>query len=116
MARQNNRLSKPRLTRFNAVRQFILDEKCGVRDNFISPIANPTACSSNSHRAASLVNKEHTAITHRSDGGVGAEGKMKMIALKDKDLFRQQALIGGNWRNANEKATVDVIDPASQQV
>jgi hypothetical protein len=31
MARQNNRLSKPRLTRFNAVRQFILDEKCGVR-------------------------------------------------------------------------------------
>ena len=39
-----------------------------------------------------------------------------MIALKDKDLFRQQALIGGNWRDANAKATVDVIDPASQQV
>jgi len=39
-----------------------------------------------------------------------------MIALKDKDLFRQQALIGGDWRDANAKATVDVIDPASQQV
>jgi succinate-semialdehyde dehydrogenase / glutarate-semialdehyde dehydrogenase len=39
-----------------------------------------------------------------------------MIALKDKDLFRQQALIGGNWRDANTKASVDVIDPASQKV
>ena len=39
-----------------------------------------------------------------------------MIALKDKDLFRQQALIGGNWRDASTKATVDVIDPASQNV
>ena len=39
-----------------------------------------------------------------------------MIALKDRDLFRQQALIGGNWRDANAKATVDVTDPASQQV
>src|SRR3954452_4571270 len=39
-----------------------------------------------------------------------------MIALKDKDLFRQQALVGGNWRDANAKATVDVVDPASQQI
>src|SRR5438270_1315303 len=39
-----------------------------------------------------------------------------MIALKDGDLFRQQALIGGNWRGASVKATVDVIDPASQEV
>jgi len=39
-----------------------------------------------------------------------------MIALKDKDLFRQKALIGGDWRDANAKATVDVTDPASQQV
>lgn len=39
-----------------------------------------------------------------------------MVALKDKDLFRQQALIGGHWRDASAKATVDVIDPASQQV
>ena len=39
-----------------------------------------------------------------------------MIALKDRDLFRQQALIGGNWRDANLKATADVIDPASQKV
>lgn len=39
-----------------------------------------------------------------------------MIALKDKDLFRQQALIGGNWRDASTKSTVDVIDPASQKV
>jgi hypothetical protein len=31
LARQNNRLSKSRLTRFNAVNPFILDEKCGVR-------------------------------------------------------------------------------------
>jgi succinate-semialdehyde dehydrogenase / glutarate-semialdehyde dehydrogenase len=39
-----------------------------------------------------------------------------MIALKDKDLFRQQGLIGGNWRDASAKATVNVIDPASQNV
>lgn len=39
-----------------------------------------------------------------------------MVALKDEDLFRQQALIGGHWRDASAKATVDVIDPASQQV
>ena len=39
-----------------------------------------------------------------------------MVALKDKDLFRQQALIGGHWRDASAKATVDVVDPASQQV
>ena len=31
MARQNNRLFKSRLTQFNAVSPFILDEKCGVR-------------------------------------------------------------------------------------
>ena len=39
-----------------------------------------------------------------------------MIALKDRDLFRQQALIGGNWRDASTRATVDVVDPASQEV
>jgi succinate-semialdehyde dehydrogenase/glutarate-semialdehyde dehydrogenase len=39
-----------------------------------------------------------------------------MIALKDKDLFRQQGLIGGNWRDASAKATANVIDPASQNV
>jgi succinate-semialdehyde dehydrogenase / glutarate-semialdehyde dehydrogenase len=35
-----------------------------------------------------------------------------MNALKDKALFRQQALIGGIWQDARTKATVDVIDPA----
>src|SRR6185436_5896915 len=39
-----------------------------------------------------------------------------MVALKDSDLFRQQALIGGTWRDACAKATVNVIDPASQDV
>ena len=39
-----------------------------------------------------------------------------MIVLKDRDLFRQQALIGGNWRDASSKATVDVVDPARQEV
>lgn len=39
-----------------------------------------------------------------------------MHALKDKALFRQQALIGGKWQDAHSKATVDVIDPASQSV
>jgi succinate-semialdehyde dehydrogenase / glutarate-semialdehyde dehydrogenase len=39
-----------------------------------------------------------------------------MNALKDKTLFRQQALIGGVWQGASTKATVDVIDPASQDV
>jgi succinate-semialdehyde dehydrogenase / glutarate-semialdehyde dehydrogenase len=39
-----------------------------------------------------------------------------MNALKDKALFRQQALIGGVWQDARTKATVDVIDPASLKV
>jgi succinate-semialdehyde dehydrogenase / glutarate-semialdehyde dehydrogenase len=39
-----------------------------------------------------------------------------MNALKDKTLFRQQALIGGVWQDASTKATVDVVDPASQDV
>jgi succinate-semialdehyde dehydrogenase / glutarate-semialdehyde dehydrogenase len=39
-----------------------------------------------------------------------------MNALKDKTLFRQRALIGGVWQDASTKATVDVVDPASQDV
>lgn len=39
-----------------------------------------------------------------------------MNALKDKGLFRQQCLIGGEWRNAASGKTVDVIDPATQAV
>jgi succinate-semialdehyde dehydrogenase/glutarate-semialdehyde dehydrogenase len=39
-----------------------------------------------------------------------------MNALKDKTLFRQQALIGGVWQDASTKSTVDVVDPASQDV
>jgi succinate-semialdehyde dehydrogenase / glutarate-semialdehyde dehydrogenase len=39
-----------------------------------------------------------------------------MNALTDKTLFRQQALIGGVWQDASTKATVDVVDPASQDV
>ena len=40
----------------------------------------------------------------------------KIGILKDADLFRQQALIGGIWRDADTKAAVDVIDPASLSV
>jgi succinate-semialdehyde dehydrogenase/glutarate-semialdehyde dehydrogenase len=40
----------------------------------------------------------------------------KISILKDADLFRQQALIGGIWRDAETKATVDVVDPASLNV
>ncbi|GAB1584678.1 NAD-dependent succinate-semialdehyde dehydrogenase [Phyllobacterium phragmitis] len=40
----------------------------------------------------------------------------KTSFLKDADLFRQQALIGGVWREAVTKATVDVINPASLDV
>ncbi|RWA75322.1 MAG: NAD-dependent succinate-semialdehyde dehydrogenase [Mesorhizobium sp.] len=36
--------------------------------------------------------------------------------LKDADLFRQRALIGDVWQHAHNKATVDVIDPASLEV
>jgi succinate-semialdehyde dehydrogenase / glutarate-semialdehyde dehydrogenase len=37
----------------------------------------------------------------------------KIGILNDADLLRQQALIGGVWRNAEAKAVVDVVDPAS---
>ncbi|MBT9371268.1 NAD-dependent succinate-semialdehyde dehydrogenase [Rhizobium sp. CSW-27] len=36
--------------------------------------------------------------------------------LRDQGLFRQQALIGGEWKDAATAATVEVIEPASQTV
>jgi succinate-semialdehyde dehydrogenase / glutarate-semialdehyde dehydrogenase len=40
----------------------------------------------------------------------------KIGILKDADLFRQQALIDGIWRDSETNAAVDVVDPASLQV
>src|SRR5687768_16413076 len=40
----------------------------------------------------------------------------KIGIFNDTDVFRQQALIGGVWRDAETKAVVDVIDPASLTV
>ena len=40
----------------------------------------------------------------------------KISILKDAELFRRQALIGGVWQDARTKATVEVIDPASLKV
>ncbi|MER8955460.1 NAD-dependent succinate-semialdehyde dehydrogenase [Mesorhizobium sp. M0833] len=40
----------------------------------------------------------------------------KIGMFNDSDLFRQQALIGGVWRDAETKGVVDVVDPASQSV
>ncbi|MER8554225.1 MULTISPECIES: NAD-dependent succinate-semialdehyde dehydrogenase [unclassified Mesorhizobium] len=40
----------------------------------------------------------------------------KIGMFNDSDLFRQQALIGGVWWDAETKGVVDVIDPASQSV
>ncbi|MER9793481.1 MULTISPECIES: NAD-dependent succinate-semialdehyde dehydrogenase [unclassified Mesorhizobium] len=40
----------------------------------------------------------------------------KIGMFNDSDLFRQQVLIGGVWRDAETKGAVDVIDPASQSV
>jgi succinate-semialdehyde dehydrogenase / glutarate-semialdehyde dehydrogenase len=40
----------------------------------------------------------------------------KISILKDPDLFRQQALIGGIWQDAETKVAVDVVDPASLSV
>ncbi len=37
------------------------------------------------------------------------------VQLKDPTLWRQQAYIGGEWRNARSEATLDVINPASRQ-
>ena len=37
----------------------------------------------------------------------------KIPGLKDADLFRQAALIGGDWVQAEGGATVDVIDAAT---
>jgi succinate-semialdehyde dehydrogenase/glutarate-semialdehyde dehydrogenase len=39
-----------------------------------------------------------------------------MHNLKDKDLFRQAGLIGGTWCAAASGKTIEVIDPATQQV
>ncbi|MBR1132059.1 NAD-dependent succinate-semialdehyde dehydrogenase [Bradyrhizobium iriomotense] len=39
-----------------------------------------------------------------------------MQNLSDKQLFRQQGLIGGQWQAALSGATIDVIDPATQTV
>lgn len=38
------------------------------------------------------------------------------MQLTDRDLFRSQGLIGGEWVNARSHATVDVSDPATQKV
>ncbi|MER8367782.1 NAD-dependent succinate-semialdehyde dehydrogenase [Mesorhizobium sp. M0306] len=40
----------------------------------------------------------------------------KIGMFNDSDLFRQQALIGGVWCDAETKGVVDVVDPASQSV
>ena len=40
----------------------------------------------------------------------------KIGTFNDADLFRQQALIGGVWREADTKAVVEVINPASLNV
>ncbi|MDE5444232.1 succinate-semialdehyde dehydrogenase [Bradyrhizobium sp. CSA207] len=39
-----------------------------------------------------------------------------MQNLNDKGLFRQQGLIGGQWLGALSGATIDVIDPATQDI
>jgi succinate-semialdehyde dehydrogenase/glutarate-semialdehyde dehydrogenase len=39
-----------------------------------------------------------------------------MQNLNDKELFRQQGLIGGQWLGALSGATIDVIDPATQTI
>jgi succinate-semialdehyde dehydrogenase/glutarate-semialdehyde dehydrogenase len=39
-----------------------------------------------------------------------------MQKLNDKELFRQQALIGGEWQGALSGKTIDVIDPAPQSI
>ncbi|MCP3468945.1 NAD-dependent succinate-semialdehyde dehydrogenase [Bradyrhizobium sp. CCGUVB1N3] len=39
-----------------------------------------------------------------------------MQKLNDKELFRQQGLIGGQWLGALSEATIDVIDPATQAI
>ncbi|NSY40448.1 succinate-semialdehyde dehydrogenase [Leisingera sp. ANG59] len=41
---------------------------------------------------------------------------MKIGGFNDAGLLRQQALIGGVWKDAESAKTVDVIDPASQAV
>ena len=40
----------------------------------------------------------------------------KIPGLKDADLFREAALIGGAWVQADDGATVDVTDPATGEV
>lgn len=37
-----------------------------------------------------------------------------MRKLSDKNLFRQQGLIGGHWGGALSGKTIDVIEPATQ--
>ncbi|TIU09557.1 MAG: succinate-semialdehyde dehydrogenase (NADP(+)), partial [Mesorhizobium sp.] len=40
----------------------------------------------------------------------------KIGAFDDADLFRQQALIGGVWREADKKVVVEVTNPATLNV
>jgi len=40
----------------------------------------------------------------------------KDLGLKDPDLFRQQALIDGQWCDAEDAATLDVVNPATGAV
>lgn len=40
----------------------------------------------------------------------------KIGFLSDADLFRQQGLVGGAWRDAASTSVVDVVDPATLKV
>ncbi|HSR63201.1 MAG TPA: aldehyde dehydrogenase family protein, partial [Gammaproteobacteria bacterium] len=41
---------------------------------------------------------------------------MKISELQDASLFRQQCYIGGNWVDAYGKSTIEVVNPADQEV
>src|SRR5512145_1182481 len=41
---------------------------------------------------------------------------MTTLLLKDIDLFRQQAYLGGRWCDADSGATVEVNDPATAEI
>src|SRR5271166_6208274 len=41
---------------------------------------------------------------------------MQTSLLRDQDLFRQQAYLGGLWRDADNRATLDVNNPATGEI
>src|SRR5690606_35752974 len=75
-------------------------------------------CSSHD-RCISIVSRttqRHSKIAHHA-GPLGAPDKtMAIMNLKDQSLFRQAALVGGDWLEANAENGIAVENPATGEI